>query len=226
LQRVGGRAQDRGERLVGHNVEAALLLVHVHAVERDVGLVGARAADVAVARHAGLEREQADDVARVQGELHDAARLEGGADGGVGRVERRLDAAGDGDGLGREASFERHVHLDGRVNERLDFGDRRLLEARRLDLDAVGARRDGGEGVAAFVVGRLRPREVPARVGERHGGARDDVALLVAHRAAHGRAARLRERRRPGQQREGERPQRRRRHASSQRGLSFHRASL
>jgi hypothetical protein len=54
----------------------ALLLVHVHAVERDVRLIGTRAVDVAAAlhiifvaggrRHARLQRKQARNVARIQ----------------------------------------------------------------------------------------------------------------------------------------------------------------
>jgi hypothetical protein len=192
-QAVGRRAQDAGESLVGHDVEAALLLVDVHAVEEDVGLVGAAAVDVAAARHAGLEREQPDGIARVQGKFPDAPALEGRAERGVRGVERGLGRAHDGDGFCLKTSLQPHVYVNGRVHQSLHLGNRSFLETIGLNFHAVVSGRDDGEDVSALVAGRLRARKVFRGVGERHGRALDDVALLVSDPAAHRRATGLRE---------------------------------
>ncbi len=190
LLRVAGRVFEAGRAdLVG------LRLVDVHAVERDVGLVGARARDVAGARHAGLEREERGDVARFERQLRDLLRDEVVAERGVLPVDERLvGLRRDGDGVGEGADFELRVDLRGLRDQRAHVRQHDLLEARGLDLDAVGAGLNQLEGVDAAVARRLRARRVGLRVDERHGGPGHDVALRVCHRAAHGGRAGLRRR--------------------------------
>src|SRR5262249_15991846 len=160
----------------------------------DVGLVAAPAGDLAVARDAGLQREQADDVARVERQLDDALILEGVPQTGVGRIDRRFVGGGDCQSLRDRADLELDVDLSWSVYQGHDIGDRYFFKVEGLDVHTIRAGRERGKRVYALAGGGLRAAEILFHAADLDRGARNSLALLICDRPAHNRGAGLRQR--------------------------------
>ena len=146
----------------------------------------------AVVLHPGHRHEQSLDVAAVDRELIDALALEHVAERRVVQVDYRSHVRDDD--LGNRLRDRQHRVDGGRLLHLDREAPLELLHARRLDLDAVGARGQGREGIEAGRVGLGVRRHARGDVRQRHVGARHDSPGLVAHGPAHGPGGRLRPR--------------------------------
>ena len=168
----------RGPRVVlrsvgkGMSDARSLVVVNVHAVQRDVVLIASCAEDFAGLRNPGLNAEQFDHVSGLQRKLLNLPLLECVTErtvDGVHLARLGLDAHAAADGAHFENAIERgrNVHFKRDV---LACEDR---ESGLLDHQVVGARRNLQELIDAGRTGERFPHRAGRFVGERDGALRD-----------------------------------------------------
>lgn len=196
---IGGDGPEFFHRVERHSQHAGesrvvLLVVHVHAVERDVGLVVLAAVDrpaavigpIAQVRYTRFQGKKPDHVPRLKGQLRDRLSADGVADGGVRRVHLL--------GFGRHRNhlrqaadlLERNVDGGRRIDQQLDVIDDLFGEAGGRGYDLVFARLHLGEGEAAGHVGLFLALRSGRDVGQAHRGRRDNRARRVVDGAIQG----------------------------------------
>ena len=170
-----------------------ILVVDIHAVQRDVGLIVLApvhgAVDLAALNptpevgNAGLEEEQPDRVAGVKGQLGDGLGCDRVAERAVGGVH--LGGLGsDGEGFGNYPQlFKRDIDRRGRVHQKLNLTDQYVPEARRSGRDLVSIRLHLGEPVAPALVAGGFPFGASFDTLQDHGCARHHGTSRIGHGA-------------------------------------------
>jgi hypothetical protein len=169
-------AGDRGAP-VGVLETGGLVVVDVDAIERDVVLVSPRADDFAGGRHARLQAEELDDVARHERQLPDLPFVEGVADGRVDRVDQGA-RRHDGDRFGDAGELQPHVERRRRIHLQRDLGGGggKVLQLRD---HVISAGRHLRELVAPGIIREDRAREPCLLVDKLHRDAGNQHALRV-----------------------------------------------
>lgn len=186
-------------------------IVVVRAVNREVVVAGALTVDADPARtwrpeRIGRQHRQVVDVTSGgEGQFHDPACLESGADGWGVAVQRHDAVGADGDGIGLFANLQRDIEAG--VIGRNDANIRIFapLEAFLFDDDPIDAGVKGRDAVAAGVIRRGFPRLISGLIRDddarpNHGG-----AGLVRDGAGHGAPGKLS----PAHRRQSDHPQQR-----------------
>ena len=147
-------------------------VVNIDAVQRNVGLVAARAGNVAFFRHGRLQCEQVLHVAVVQGQFENLLVLDVVAQGCVLGINLNLAHRGINQyGLLDLADLQGLRYLSGVADQSMDTLHHILSETRCLDLHFIVARRYQSERVASVGLGGLLPREIGLQVRNGYGGA-------------------------------------------------------
>ena len=178
LDGIEGDGEGGEEAAVGGGGPGRLIVVDVDAIEGDVVLIAAGADDFSGGGDAGLEAEEFDDVAGLEGELADLHFRESVAEGGVLGIDyRRL--AHDVDRLSDLADFELDIDGEGNVDleaELVGGG----TEAGHLGFEGVVAGGDLVKDVVSGGGGNRLTRGRGIRVCKRNDGSGDDAILVVA----------------------------------------------
>ena len=202
LDRVDRRPRHLRRQLL-HVLRDAVV---VDAVEQKVVLEGARAVDVdaagaaerraaallrvAIALHAGHQRQQVVPVADREGQVRYLRLRDDRAERRVVGIQE-LRALDDGDRLGEIA--DRQLHVEPRALADFERDDlRALLETAQLDLELIASRNEVDDLISARLARLLARCLVRAEIGDDDGGARQHAAIGIFHDTAQRRAIDLR----------------------------------
>jgi hypothetical protein len=164
-------------------VEAGELVIIVRSVQGYIGLIAPGAVDLAETRGAGLQREQADDIAGIEWKLFDAVSIERIAQRRIGGLQRFL-AGGHGDCLSYFADFEPYRNLGCDIHRCDHSLDGQFLETRSFGFQAIVCRRQTGKGEFAGRIRSLASRHFVVVVGESNPSIWDSLRLRVERSSA------------------------------------------
>ena len=168
-----------------------LLIVHIHAVQRDVALIAFAAIDgtaaivvplagIAEKGDSGLDREQADYIARIKREFQNRTRSDRVANGGILRIHLHGFGA-HGNALLHCAYLEVNVNRGGSAHQQANIAHHHLGKTGRASGDLVGARLHLRERIAALRIRGRRALLIRFGVFRHHFRPRNNGPRWIGH---------------------------------------------